>query len=195
MLWKSVDLLQMKYCLKRFWQLFDASFPLKVRPRRRSARRRCRKPGRNSKWVNSGSNVRDQNWSVCVTHTLFGSVCVSWLDPWRVSTRWRLAWTAGAVRPTSPWSRERTWTSSGSRATQREDGWHGIRTDPVSPYRLQTWELRASPANPILWLLFVVPVGYVKIASVEIDFNSLKRCKVQQADELELYDDVAPDTR
>lgn len=33
----------------------------------------------------------------------------------------------------------------------------------------------------------------MKIASVEIDFNSLKRCNVQQ--EQEVYDDVAPDIR
>ncbi|CAF99325.1 unnamed protein product [Tetraodon nigroviridis] len=39
----------------------------------------------------------------------------------------------------------------------------------------------------------VLPVGYVKIASVEIDFNSLKRCNVQQLQDQELYDDVAPD--
>lgn len=35
----------------------------------------------------------------------------------------------------------------------------------------------------------------MKIASVEIDFNSLKRCNVQQLQDQELYDDVAPDIR
>lgn len=37
----------------------------------------------------------------------------------------------------------------------------------------------------------------MKIASVEIDFNSLKRCNVQQPQEQdqEVYDDIAPDVR
>lgn len=37
----------------------------------------------------------------------------------------------------------------------------------------------------------------MKIASVEIDFNSLKRCNVlqPQEQEQEVYDDVAPDIR
>lgn len=44
---------------------------------------------------------------------------------------------------------------------------------------------------------FLLPVGYVKIASVEIDFKSLKRCTVPQPQEQEqeVYDDVAPDIR
>ncbi|TWW65991.1 FYN-binding protein 1 [Takifugu flavidus] len=36
-------------------------------------------------------------------------------------------------------------------------------------------------------------IGYVKISSVQIDFNSLKRCTVEQTGEPEVYDDVAPD--
>lgn len=43
--------------------------------------------------------------------------------------------------------------------------------------------------NPIFGSLFPT-VGYVKITSVEIDFNSLKNCKAQQTYEPEVYDDI-----
>lgn len=80
-----------------------------------------------------------------------------------------------------------------SRATQREDGWDGTRKDPVSsdPTRMQIREFGLRSTG------FVLPVGYVKTESVAIDFNSLKRCKVQQLQEQEqeLYDDIAPDIR
>lgn len=43
-------------------------------------------------------------------------------------------------------------------------------------------------------LLLLLPVGYVKISSVEIDFDALKS-SVQQTAEPELYDDVGNDVR
>lgn len=51
--------------------------------------------------------------------------------------------------------------------------------------------------NTILCSLFPT-VGYVKITSVEIDFNSLKNCKAQLTYEPEVYDDIdvaSPDNR
>ena len=43
--------------------------------------------------------------------------------------------------------------------------------------------------NTFLWCLFLI-VGYVKTTSVEIDFNTLKNRKAQQAYDPEVYDDI-----
>ena len=65
-----------------------------------------------------------------------------------------------------------------------------MSSDPIPEAYRRLWaEINSSE------FVFVPAVGYVKIASVEIDFNSLKRCNVQQPQEQELYDDVALDIR
>lgn len=46
-----------------------------------------------------------------------------------------------------------------------------------------------NPDNISLCSLFLT-VGYVKTTSVEIDFNSLKNRKTQQAYDPEVYDDI-----
>lgn len=42
----------------------------------------------------------------------------------------------------------------------------------------------------LLFLFMLLTVGYVKITSVEIDFNTLKNRKSQQEYDPEVYDDI-----
>lgn len=74
-----------------------------------------------------------------------------------------------------------------------EGKWLGRNQDGSSEFWSQIGQFRGESGSSEFVLL--LPVGYVKISSVQIDFNSLKRCTVEQSAEPEVYDDVAPDVR